>query len=128
MINSFRSVTRAAVFGLVGAANVFNAASADEQSGARTFGPLAGVSLSVGAKRVVGYFDAVAGECTLTLMVADGMAGDDVPNYAPIRVVQTIAPGKSAMVETPEGKSLEFVCRPMAMAMTVRMLDLFSMH
>ncbi len=48
MINSFRSVTRAAVFGVVGAANIVNAASADEQSGARTFGPLAGVSLSVG--------------------------------------------------------------------------------
>ncbi len=77
---------------------------------------------------MVGYVDAVAGECTLTLMVADGMAGDDVLNYAPIRVVQTIAPGKTAVVETPEGKSLEFVCRPMAIAMTVRMLDLFAMH
>ena len=128
---SSRSFAHAVVFGLVGAASIVQAtalATADESTGVRTVKPLAGISLAVGSKRMVGYFEANSGECALTVLVAPGMVGDDLPSYSPVRLIQTIAPGQTATVDTPEGKSLEFGCKPRATAMTVRVLDLLAIY
>ncbi len=129
MTISSRSVARAAVFGLVGAASIVHAAAlATANERTVTFKPLAGISFDVGSKRMVGYFEADAGECALTLMVADAMIGDDVPKYSPVRLNQTIAPGETATVDTPEGKSLQVVCKPRASAMTARVLDVLATY
>jgi len=131
MNRSSRSFAHAVVFGLVGAASIVQAtalATADEPTGVRTYKPLAGISLAIGSKRMAGYFEAGSGECTLTLMVADGMVGDELPIYSPVRLIQTIAPGATASVDTQEGKSLEFGCKPRATAMTVRVLDVLAIY
>ena len=125
MTRSRRSVMRAVVFGFAGAAGMVDAAvvaTAADPNAARIFKPLAGVSLGVGSKRVVGYFASVAGACQLTLMIADEMVGDEPPADAPVRLVQTVSPDATAVVDTPEGKSLEFGCRQNATAMTVWVL------
>jgi hypothetical protein len=124
MSRSSRSIACAAALGLVGTCSVFQGATpalADERT--VTFKPLAGFSLDVGSKRVVGYYQADAGECALTLMIADAMIGDDVPAFAPVRLYQSVAPGDTATVDAPEGKSLQVICKIAARAMTARVLN-----
>jgi len=94
MSRSNRSIAVAAALGLVGTGSVFQAATiaaADERT--VTFKALAGISLDVGSKRVVGYYEVDAGNCALTLMIADAMVGDDVPEFPPVRLHQRVAPG-----------------------------------
>jgi hypothetical protein len=124
-----RSIARAAVLGFVGAGSIVHAsalAMANERT--VTIKPLAGISFDVGSKRMVGYFEADASECALTLIVADAMIGDDVPKYTPVRLHQSIAPGETSTVDTPEGKSLEVACKPRAAAMTARVLDVVAIY
>jgi hypothetical protein len=56
------------------------------------------------------------------------MIGDDVPKYLPVRLHQTIAPGGTATVDTPEGKLLQVACKPKAGAMTARVLDVVAAY
>jgi hypothetical protein len=129
MSRSNRSIAVAAALGLVGTGNVFQAATlaaADERT--VTFKALAGISLDVGSKRVVGYYEVDADNCALTLMIADAMVGDDVPEYPPVRLHQRVAPGDTAAVDTPEGKSLQLVCKPKAREMTARVLDAVAIY
>jgi hypothetical protein len=114
---------------LLGTGSVFQTATlakADERT--VTIKPLAGISLDVGSKRVVGYYESDGDECALTLIIADAMIGDDVPAFAPVRLHQSIAPGDTATVDAPEGKSLQVVCKPRARAMTARVLDAVAIY
>lgn len=84
-----------------------------------TMKPLSGVSLDVGSKHAVGYYISESGRCMLTVVVADQMKGDVVPTDTPVRFHLAIEAGKSAHLDTAEGKSLRFACAPQTEAVLV---------
>lgn len=92
--------------------------------GAVALKPIRGQSFDVGNKRAVTYFKAADGICNLTLLMSDRL-GDDgaIPATAASRVNVAVAPGKTARIDTAEGKSLEFRCTAGAKVMTVKPLE-----
>jgi len=90
---------------------------------AKLMAPNKGVSFDIGAKRVVGYYLQRAGACDLTMMVADRLGeGAELPPPGS-RVNVSVAPGSAARIDTPDGRSLAFVCSLGATAMTVKPLE-----
>lgn len=123
--------SRAFVFGFIGVLStlsVFSRSNADEHNGFRAYKPLSGFSLSLGSQRMVGYYEDDTGLCKVTFLVSPDMQADELPIYTPVRVIQTVEPGRLAIIDTPEGKSLEFGCRPRAEAMTLRTLNLVAAY
>lgn len=129
-MSRFRSFfSRVLVFGFIGALSFWYApfsTKADEQYVFRSYKPLAGFSLSIGSKRMVGYFESDTGVCKITFLVSPDMRTDELPLYTPVRMIQNLEPGRMAVVDTPEGKSVEFGCRPRAETMTLRTLNLIA--
>jgi len=86
--------------------------------------PLYTVSFDVGRKHVLSYFLSKTGQCDLTTLVTDrpgeASKGVDIPVLMTIRFRVQIAGGKSAHLDTAEGKSLEYVCAMDAQTMSVR--------
>lgn len=92
--------------------------------GAVALKPIKGQSFDVGSKRAVTYFKAADGICNLTLLMSDRMGEDGaIPVAAASRVNVSVAPGKTARIDTAEGKSLEFRCTAGAKVMTVKPLE-----
>jgi len=93
----------------------------------RTMKPLHAISFNVGRKHVLSYFLSKNGLCELTMMVTDrpdeASDGDEIPTLATARFKATIDGGKTARLDTAEGKSLEYACATNARAMRVRELD-----
>lgn len=127
MSRTNHSVSCALVWSVAGAACVIGAATismAGDLSTPSTFKPKAAMSLGVGSKRVVGYFETVDRTCKLTLVVAEAIVGDDVPKYAPVRLSQSIPSGIAAkVIDTSEGQSLEVSCASDAASMQARALS-----
>jgi hypothetical protein len=98
--------------------------SAAESRSPTTMKPLHAVSLDVGSKHVVGYFLNAEGRCKLTLMVAD-VPRDETsePSSQIMRLRLTVEPGRPALVDTTEGRLLQFGCAPDAQAMNATLLD-----
>ena len=92
------------------------------ESNVAVMAPVKGVSFDVGSKRAVTYYKPAGGICNLTLLLAE-RAGDDVVPASASRFTLPVLPGKSARVDTAEGKSLEFGCKVGATAMSVTTLD-----
>jgi len=99
-------------------------ASAAESRSPTTMKPLNAISLDVGSKHVVGYFLNAEGRCKLTLMVAD-VARDETsePSSQIMRLRLTVEPGRPALVDTAEGRLLQFGCEPNAQAMNATLLN-----
>lgn len=93
-------------------------ASAESQS-MTTFKPLHGISVHVGSKHAVGYFQAANGVCELTLVVGEEPKGEEVVAQTPARFRASIEAGQHARFDTGEGKELAFYCGPAATAMSV---------
>jgi hypothetical protein len=110
---------------LVGAINVGGAA-ADEATGPRVIAPAKGLMLDVGSKHTVSYFTADDGLCNLTLVVGEKANEEGDHGSVGARVRLAIEQGKTARIETAEGKSLEFACARGAQSMSVRTLDLVA--
>jgi hypothetical protein len=89
-----------------------------------TMKPLKAISLDVGSKHVVGYFLNAEGQCKLTLMIADA-ARDETsePSSQILRLRLMVEPGRSALVDTTDGRLLQFGCEPAAQAMNATLLD-----
>jgi hypothetical protein len=89
--------------------------------------PLYAVSFDVGRKHVLSYFLSKKGQCDLTTLVTDrpneAAEGDEIPELTTARFRATIDGGKTAHVDTAEGKSLEYVCATGAQAMSVRQVN-----
>jgi hypothetical protein len=89
--------------------------------------PLYAVSFDVGRKHVLSYFLSKKGQCDLTTLVTDrpdeAAEGDEIPELTTARFRATIDGGKTAHVDTAEGKSLEYVCATDAQAMSVRQVN-----
>jgi len=89
-----------------------------------TMKPLGATSLDVGSKHVVGYFLNADGQCKLTLMIADRARDDNSEASAQVlRLRLMVEPGRPALVDTTEGRLLQFACEPDAQAMNATLLD-----
>jgi hypothetical protein len=89
-----------------------------------TIKPLKAISLDVGSKHVVGYFLNSEGQCRLTLMIADAFRDDSSdPSSQAMRLRLMVEPGRSALVDTTDGRLLQFGCEPNAQAMNATLLD-----
>lgn len=100
-----------------------SASRADEAPPVKLLAPAKGVSLDLGAKRLVGYYQAVGGQCDLTVMVGERLTDDDAIPSAPSRMAVSVAPGDAVVVDSGEGQSLAFVCAGGAVAMKVKALE-----
>jgi hypothetical protein len=85
--------------------------------------PLSGVSFDVGSKRAVSYYLSERGRCMLTVVVADQMKSDVIPTDTPVRFNIAIDGGKTARLDTAEGRSLRFACAPQTDAMLVSEIE-----
>jgi hypothetical protein len=98
--------------------------SAAESRSPTLMKPLMATSLDVGSKLVVGYFLNADGQCKLTLMIADAPRDDNVaPSGQILRLRLMVEPGRAALVDTTDGKLLQFACEPDAQAMNATLLD-----
>lgn len=97
------------------------AAKAD---GAVALKPIKGLSFDVGGKRAVAYYKPADGICNLTMLMSDRITDEGaIPTTAASRVNVSVYPGKTARIDTAEGKSLEFRCTSGAKVMTVKPLE-----
>ena len=89
--------------------------------------PLYAVSFDVGRKHVLSYFLSKKGHCELTTLVSGRPdatpEGNEIPTLTTVRFTATINGGKTAQLDTAEGKSLEYVCATDAQAMRVRVVN-----
>jgi hypothetical protein len=86
--------------------------------------PLMAISLDVGSKHVVSYYLNADGRCKLTLMIADTARDENSERSAQIlRLRLMVEPGRPALVDTTDGKLLQFACEPAAQAMNATLLD-----
>jgi hypothetical protein len=98
--------------------------SAAEPRSPTTMKPLKAISLDVGSKHVVGYFLNAEGQCKLTLMIADAPRDESSePSAQVMRLRLMVEPGRSALVDTTDGRLLQFGCEPNAQAMNATLLD-----
>jgi hypothetical protein len=88
-----------------------------------TMKPLQGVSFDIGTKRTVSYFLSNDNACKLTLMLADVIDDDEVNGLTATRMTVAVESGKTAYLDTVEGKSLEFKCQAGAQAMSIEVSD-----
>jgi hypothetical protein len=98
--------------------------SAAESWSPTTMMPLMAKSLDVGSKHVVSYFLNADGRCKLTLMIADAARDENSERSAQIlRLRLMVEPGRAALVDTTDGKLLQFACEPDALSMHATLLD-----
>lgn len=101
--------------------------SAAESWSPVTMKPLMAVNLDARTKHVVGYFLSADGQCKLTLMIAEN-SREDPSSAKAARVQFAVAAGKSARLDTEEGRSLRFACEAGAHAMTASMVDQVALY
>lgn len=78
------------------------------------------LNLRVETNQAVSYFQKENGRCKLTVMVADAYNGLEVPDAPAMRFEVAVGVGRTARMDTAEGKSLEFACRRRAQELNVR--------
>lgn len=81
------------------------------------------LSFVIGKKQTVSYFHNETGVCKLTVMVAGAFNGVDAPSETTARFDVGIDPSKSALLNTSDGKGLEFTCLTAAQGMSIKPLD-----
>jgi hypothetical protein len=123
MGSAIKNIFSVGVLGLALMGGAMPQAFADE---ARSVAPARGLMLDVGSKHTVSYFVSDEGKCNLTLMV--GEKADDNGDHSSVgaRVRVSIEGGKAAVIETAEGKSLQFTCAAGATSMSVRPLEVLA--
>ena len=84
-----------------------------------TMKPLQGVSFDIGTRRAVSYFLSDNHACNLTLTLAEIVHDDEVNGLKATRMTVPVDAGKSAHLDTAEGKSLDFKCQAGAHVMSV---------
>jgi hypothetical protein len=112
----------AAGAGLVTADDAGFAIAADRGSDNEIMMPGHGLSLEIGGKHAVGYFETKNAACHLTVVLAsaDGSEGSDSPGT---RIVVPVLPGRGLQVDAANGRSAEFFCGPGAERMNARVFD-----
>jgi hypothetical protein len=122
-VNTAKHMVTAALGGALCLATSMGLSAAESRSGV-TLKPLMAKSLDVGSKHVVSYFLNADGQCKLTLMIADAARDEDSePSAQILRLRLMVEPGRAALVDTTEGRMLQFACDPGAQAMNATLLD-----
>ena len=85
--------------------------------------PGRGLSLEIGGKHAVGYFETKDSACNLTVVLAAADGGEDGRDSPGTRIVVPVLPGKNLLVDAADGKSAEFFCGPGGAKMTTRVFD-----
>jgi hypothetical protein len=116
-----------ALTGFLAMANLGAVQAGDSSPEWKPMRHLQAISFDVGRKHVISYFLSKNGLCDLTVLVTDRsdevFSGDEIPALNTVRFKATIGGGKSAHVDTAEGKSLEYACAVGAQAMSVRQVN-----
>ena len=121
-----KRILTTAIGAAVGLATTMSPSAAGSRS-PTTMKPLKAISLDVGSKHVVGYFLNAEGQCKLTLMIADAARDESSePSAQVMRLRLMVEPGRSALVDTTEGRMLQFACESEAQAMNASLLDQFA--
>lgn len=113
----------AVVAAMLAGLTAFGVQSAFADEAQSTFKPLHGISVHVGSKHAVGYFEPTAGVCELTLVVGEEPVGDEVLVITPTRFRASVKAGQRVSFDTGEGKELAFYCGPAASAMSVETMQ-----
>lgn len=124
MKSAFKIAAAAAVVGaglLSGAALGVNEGLQPGQNIVMT--PGKGLSMDVGSKHTLSYFEPKEQACSLTIVLAGiegGMSGNDTPGT---RISVHVAPGKTLRLDAAQDKSAEFMCGPGGAKMNARVYD-----
>lgn len=123
-----KAIKRLAVVGVMGvlaAGAVFagSVAKVDQGSSHEIMVPGRGLSLDIGGKHAVGYFETKDAACQLTVVVADMTGGESGLDSPGTRFVLPVIPGKGVQVDASAGQSAEFFCGPGATRMNARVFD-----
>ena len=127
-MNLAKKIIAATAFTCVLAMANLGAVQAGDSSPVRSqMKPLYAVSFDVGRRHVLSYFLSKSGVCDLTILVTDLpeelVEGDEIPTLTTARFQAVINGGKTARLDTSEGKSLEYACATDAQAMSVRQVN-----
>jgi hypothetical protein len=109
MSTIFRRVPALLASGCILAAIGAGVASA-RMAGPEVFRATQAMSYVVGSKRAIGYFQSVAGQCQLTLMVAEATDPDAGQAPSAARLSFGMAPGQSVSLGSVEGESIVATC------------------
>jgi hypothetical protein len=126
MLKATKIVAAAAgVMGVLAAGHVFaeSAAKVDLGSKHEIMTPGRGLSLDIGGKHAVGYFETRDNGCHLTVVVADLNGGETGLDSPGTRFIVPIAPGRGVQVDASAGQSAEFFCGPGGTRMNARVFD-----
>ena len=123
IVKTGKRIVTAALGGALCLATSIGLSAAASRSPA-TMKPLMATSLDVGSKHVVSYFLNADGQCKLTLMIADAARDENSePSAQILRLRLMVEPGKAALVDTTDGRLLQFACERDAQAMNATLLD-----
>lgn len=126
MLKATKAVAAAAgVMGVLAAGAVLadSVAKVDQGSKNEIMAPGRGLSLSIGGKHAIGYFETKDNSCHLTVVVADLTGGETGLDSPGTRFVVPVMPGKGVLVDASAGQSAEFFCGPGAERMNARVFD-----
>lgn len=99
------------------------AGHAGEFSSALIVKPKAGLSFVMGSKQAVGYFMAERGGCDLTLLVGETGEAASETSARSARFRTFVSAGRTARIDTADGRSVEFFCSSGASFLTTRVID-----
>lgn len=125
MKTATKLVAALGVSGVLAATAVF-AGSLTEQDGAfeaAIMKPGKGVSLDIGSKHAVGYFQQTGEACELTIVMADVTGGEIGKDSPGTRIVVPVMPGRGLKIDASADKTAEFFCGPGASQMSARVID-----
>jgi hypothetical protein len=78
--------------------------------GPEVFRATEAMSYVIGSKRAIGYFQSVAGQCQLTLMIAEAVDPDVAQSPSAARMSLGMVPGQSVALGSAEGESMVATC------------------
>lgn len=105
-----------------GAALAGSGIPSDRGSDHEIMAPKRGLSLAIGGKHTVSYFETLNNACHLTVMFAD-TEGDALVVGPGTRIVVPVSQGSGFKLDTASGASAEFFCGPGAERMSARVYD-----
>lgn len=100
-------------FALAGFLTIFlslNNVQAEDKTGQLVMQPGHVMSLKLGSKQTVTYFEKTGGSCTLTIMVGEAEAHIGSQYISATRVKVSLDPGKTTNIDNAQGQSLRFMC------------------
>jgi len=89
----------------------------------RIMSPGRGLSLDIGGKHAMSYFETKDSACKLTVVVADLAGGESGADSPGTRFVVAVRPGNGLQVDASAGQSAEFFCGPGGTKMNARVFD-----